>query len=69
MFILYSINKNYKNQQIFITFYNCVLTVIYPSALFSICIPSSGTGSSQNVLILAKGEPLPVLATPTYILT
>lgn len=29
MFILYSINKNYKNQQIFIIFYNFILTVIY----------------------------------------
>ena len=40
-----------------------------PSALFSICIPSFDTGSSQNVLILAKGEPLPVLVTPMYILS
>ncbi len=40
-----------------------------PSALFSICIPSFDTGSSQNVLILAKGEPLPVLVTPIYILS
>ena len=40
-----------------------------PSALFSICIPSFDTGSSQNVLILAKGEPLPVLVTHIYILS
>ena len=39
-----------------------------PFPLFSISIPSFDTGSSQNVLILAKGEPLPVLVTPTYIL-
>ena len=29
MFILYSINKNYKNQHIFMIFYNFILTVIY----------------------------------------
>ena len=40
-----------------------------PFTLFSICIPSFDTGSSQNVLILAKGEPLPVLATPESILS
>ena len=39
-----------------------------PFTLFSTCIPSLDTGSSQNVLILAKGEPLPVLVTPKYIL-
>ncbi len=38
-----------------------------PFTLFSICIPSFDTGSSQNVLILAKGEPLPVWVTPIYI--
>ena len=35
MFILYSINKNYKNQYIFITFYNFILTVIYPFPLLN----------------------------------
>ncbi len=36
--------------------------ILYLSLLFSICITSSNTypGSSQNVLILAKGEPLTV---------
>lgn len=35
-----------------------------PFIVFSICTTSVNTGSSQNVLILAKGEPLPVLVTP-----
>jgi len=34
--------------------------------VFSICTTSANTGSSQNVLILAKGEPLPVLVTPCH---
>ena len=37
-----------------------------PFIVFSICTTSVNTGSSQNVLILAKGEPLPVLVTPCY---
>ena len=37
-----------------------------PFVVFSICTTSVNTGSSQNVLILAKGEPLPVLVTPCY---
>ena len=37
-----------------------------PFVVFSICTTSANTGSSQNVLILAKGEPLPVLVTPCY---
>ena len=37
MFILYSINKDYKNQHILITFYNFILTVIYlPRILFCV---------------------------------
>ena len=34
--------------------------------IFHICITSGNTGSSQNVLILAKGEPLTVLAAPFF---
>ena len=37
-----------------------------PFIVFSICTTSVNTGSSQNVLILAKGEPLPVLVTPCH---
>ena len=37
-----------------------------PFVVFSICTTSANTGSSQNVLILAKGEPLPVLVTPCH---
>ena len=37
--------------------------------IFHICITSGNTGSSQNVLISAKGEPLTVLAAPNFILT
>ena len=37
-----------------------------PFIVFSICTTSANTGSSQNVLILAKGEPLPVLVTPCH---
>ena len=39
-----------------------------PFIVFSICTTSANTGSSQNVLILAKGEPLTVLAAPTFII-
>lgn len=35
---------------------------------FSIVSPPKILGSSQNVLILAKGEPLTVLVTPTFII-
>ena len=35
---------------------------------FPIRITSDNTGSSQNVPILAKGEPLTVLAAPTFII-
>ena len=34
-----------------------------PFVKFPICITSDNTGSSQNVSILAKGEPLTVLVT------
>lgn len=37
-----------------------------PFIVFSICTTSVNTGSSQNVLILAKSEPLPVLVTPCH---
>ena len=39
-----------------------------PFIVFSICTTSANTGSSQNVLILAKGEPLTVLSAPTFII-
>lgn len=45
------------------------LTGIYvPFVKFPIRITSDNTGSSQNVPILAKGEPLTVLAAPTFII-
>ena len=34
MFILYSINKSYKNQQVFMTFYKFALSVKFPSLFF-----------------------------------
>ena len=37
--------------------------------IFHMYVSSSDNGSSQNVLILAKGEPLPVLVTLMYILS
>ena len=40
----------------------------YNTVKFPIRITSDNTGSSQNVPILAKGEPLTVLAAPTFII-
>lgn len=45
------------------------VSIIYvPFVKFPIRITSDNTGSSQNVPILAKGEPLTVLAAPTFII-
>ena len=41
---------------------------MYLSLLFSICTTSQDTGSSQNVIILAKGEPLTVVVAPCVII-
>ena len=45
-----------------------VSTIYVPFVKFPICITSDNTGSSQNVTILAKGEPLTVLAAPVFII-
>ena len=44
-------------------------TNINLSSYFPYVSPPKDTGSSQNVLILAKGEPLPLPATPELIVT
>ena len=45
------------------------VSIIYvPFVKFPIRITSDNTGSSQNVPISAKGEPLTVLAAPTFII-
>ena len=45
------------------------VSIIYvPFVKFPIRITSDNTGSSQNVPTLAKGEPLTVLAAPTFII-
>ena len=50
-------------------FFNAFVSIIYvPFIKFPIRITSDNTGSSQNVPILAKGEPLTVLAAPTFII-
>ena len=50
-------------------FFNAFVSTIYvPFVKFPICITSNNTGSSQNVPTLAKGEPLTVLAAPTFII-
>lgn len=43
--------------------------LMYLSLYFPSVSPPNNTGSSQNVLILAKGEPLTVLAAPENIIT
>ena len=45
-----------------------VSTIYVPFVKFPIRITSDNTGSSQNVTILAKGEPLTVLAAPVFII-
>ena len=50
-------------------FFNAFVSIIYvPFVKFPIRITSDNTGSSQNVPILAKDEPLTVLAAPTFII-
>ena len=45
------------------------VSIIYvPFVKFPIRITSDNTGSSQNIHISAKGEPLTVLAAPTFII-
>ena len=49
--------------------FNAFVSIIYvPFVKFPIRITSDNTGSSQNVSIPAKGEPLTVLATPIFII-
>ena len=43
-----------------------VSSIVKYTMYLSLYFPSVNTGSSQNVLILAKGEPLPVLVTPCH---
>lgn len=56
-------HRNYNTDSANHCFYHYV-----PFVKFPIRITSDNTGSSQNVPILAKGEPLTVLAAPTFII-